>query len=137
MKIQLFYKANCKYCKQTTKNIIEAITQTREIISSGEFEGWKNHGRALRHEVFEPYDFFIKKSKKKIEFEKILVNDQAFNSPTVLVDGKDIQKAILKKQCDSCTKIFAAPTCCRTFVWKDKTYSYPPVEMIVEAIKNA
>ena len=91
----------------------------------------------------------------KAELEEILIETdekakkyEFVGSPTVRINGKDIQKEISKGQCLPCKEVaedveetteFVKQECrcgCRIYFYKGKQYPYPPKEMIRDAIKK-
>jgi len=80
------------------------------------------------------------KKAKKYEFE---------GSPTIRIDGKDIQKEVSKNQCLPCEELsertkeateFVKQECrcgCRIYLYKGKQYPYPPKQLIKEALKRS
>jgi FAD/FMN-containing dehydrogenase len=52
------------------------------------------------------------------------------SSPTVRVDGVDIELAVREQSCATCGHLAGEPIACRTFLWQGVPYSSPPAEMI-------
>jgi len=121
MKIELLYILDCPWCLKTKKLIRESL---REL-------------------------------GVKADIKEILIDsDEKANkhnfvgSPTIRIDGKDIQENVNKGQCLSCEELvestkktteFVKEECrcgCRIYFYKGKKYPYPPKEMIKEAIKK-
>lgn len=78
----------------------------------------------------------LKEAQEEIKFEVTLVenNEQAqrfkfLGSPTILVDGQDVDP-MAKKATNF------AVVACRPYFYKNKTYDYPPREMILEALNG-
>ncbi|MCX6798844.1 MAG: DUF2703 domain-containing protein [Candidatus Diapherotrites archaeon] len=120
MKIQLLYILDCPWC-----------VKTKELIKDG-----------------------LKELGAKADVEEILIDSgekaekyKFAGSPTIRIDGKDIQEQISKARCLPCEELseqskgateFVKQECkcgCRTYSYKGKQYPYPPKEMIKEAIK--
>ena len=97
----------------------------------------------------------MKELKINANIEEILIdiNEKArkyhfVGSPTIRIDGKDIQEEVCKGRCLPCEKIaehtqgateFIKQECdyrCRIYFYKGKQYPYPPKEMIKVAIKK-
>jgi hypothetical protein len=89
--------------------------------------------------------------KTKVEETLIDTEEKAkkygfVGSPTVRINGKDIQEKISKEQCLCCEELieqtkratdFVKKECgsgCRIYFYKGKQYPYPPKEMIKESI---
>ncbi len=98
----------------------------------------------------------LKELKIKAEIKEILIDSekkaekyQFIGSPTIRIDGKDIQKEANKDKCLACEELakkteetteFVKQECgcgCRVFSYKGKQYPYPPKGMIKEAIKKS
>jgi len=123
MKIELLYILDCPWCVKTKKLIKESLSDLK-----------------LKVEVEE----ILIDSEKKAKKHKFL------GSPTLRVNGKDIQKQVSKDECLACceklakltkkTTEFVKQECgrgCRIYQYKGRKYPYPPKEMIKEAIKKA
>lgn len=71
--------------------------------------------------------------------ERKLPESRTSISPTVLINGKDVEKIlhpnmkIRTNVCRDCCD--TAPVQCRTFTYKGKSYDYIPKKMIKDAIK--
>ena len=121
MKIELLYILDCPWCLKTKKLIRESL---REL-------------------------------GVKADIKEILIDsDEKANkhnfvgSPTIRIDGKDIQENVNKGQCLSCEELvestketteFVKQECscgCRIYFFKGKKYPYPPKELIKESIKR-
>ena len=121
IKIQVLYILDCPWC-----------VKTKELIREN-----------------------LKELKAKADIEEILIDSdkkaRKYNfagSPTVRINGKDIQKEISKSRCLPCEEIveyakrateFVKQECncgCRTYFYKGKQYPYPPKEMIKESIEE-
>lgn len=121
MKIELLYILDCPWCVKTKELIRESL----------------------------------KELKIKANVEEILIdtNEKArkyhfVGSPTIRIDGRDVQEEVSKGRCLPCEEIaehtqgateFVKQECvcgCRIYFYKGKQYPYPPKEMIKEAIKK-
>ncbi|MCX6801979.1 MAG: DUF2703 domain-containing protein [Candidatus Diapherotrites archaeon] len=122
MKIHLLYILDCAWCVKT-KNLIK--TSLKELDANAD----------VKETLIDS-----KQKAKKYKFT---------GSPTIRIDGKDIQEQVSKAKCLPCEKLsektkntteFVKQECkcgCRTYYYKGKQYPYPPKEMIKEAIENA
>ncbi|MBD3262889.1 DUF2703 domain-containing protein [Candidatus Woesearchaeota archaeon] len=121
MKIQLLYILDCPWCIKTKKLIRKSLEELR-----------------VDAEVEETLIDTDEKAKK-YDF---------VSSPTIRIDGKDIQEEVNKDECLPCKELaeqskgeteFVKQECrcgCRTYFYKGKQYPYPPKEMIKDAIKK-
>ena len=122
MKIQILYILDCPWC-----------VKTKELIKNS-----------------------LKELGAKADVEEILIdsNEKAKKykfegSPTIRINGKDIQETISKGKCLPCEEMaeqnrgtteFVKQECkcgCRTYSYKGEQYPYPPKGMIEEAIKKS
>lgn len=120
MKIQLLYILDCPWCVKTKELIKGSL---KELGATADVE-----------EILIDSDEKARKYKFK-------------GSPTIRIDGKDIQEEVSKARCLPCEELsgkvkgttkFVKQECgcgCRTYSYKGKQYPYPPKEMIKEAIK--
>jgi len=122
MKIELLYLMDCPWCVKTKRLVREAL----------------------------------KELKLKAEVKEILINTNAkakkygfVGSPTIRINGKDIQKVVEKSRCLPCEELtkltkkttsFVKEECCisgcRTYSYKGKQYPYPPKRLIKEALNK-
>lgn len=59
------------------------------------------------------------------------------SSPTIRLDGQDIQLDLKENACPSCSELSGTPTNCRVWLYQGQEYSVPPKAMIVDAILRA
>lgn len=59
------------------------------------------------------------------------------SSPTIRLNGQDIQLELKENACPSCSELSGTPTNCRIWVYQGQEYSVPPKAMIVDAILRA
>lgn len=121
MKIQLLYILDCSWCLKTKKLIREVLDEL----------------------------------KVEAEVEEILIDNKEkakkynfFGSPTVRINGQDIEEEILKERCLSCEELsqltnkatkFVREECClgcRVYSYKGRQYPYPPKGLLKEVIKK-
>lgn len=94
----------------------------------------------------------LKELKIKEDFEEIVVDSEEkarkygfVGSPTIRINGKDIQDKVSKYACAPCEVLcesgkgtsYIKRECesgCRTFLYKSKQYPYPPKGLIKESI---
>lgn len=116
LKIEFLYydKNTCKRCISTDKSISLTLKELKTA---------------------------IKNAKVKIDFkERKLPKSKIHLSPSILVNGKDIEKVVDKNSklksnaCSDCCQLAGHPVNCRTFNYKGRRYDYIPKEMIIEAI---
>jgi len=96
----------------------------------------------------------LKELKLKAKVKEILIDTKAkakkysfVGSPTIRINGKDIQEVVEKARCLPCEKLakltkkttsFVKKECCglgcRVYTYKGKHYPYPPKRLIKEAL---
>ncbi|MEM2917973.1 MAG: DUF2703 domain-containing protein [Candidatus Altiarchaeota archaeon] len=117
LKIEFLYynKNTCNRCASTNESVILSLKELKDAINKT--------------------DLKIDLKEKKLPKSKIHL------SPSILINGKDIEKIVNKtsklksNKCLDCCQLVGHPVNCRTFTYKGKAYDYIPKEMILEAIK--
>jgi hypothetical protein len=56
------------------------------------------------------------------------------SSPTIRLNGRDIQLDVRENLCESCGDLCGEDMDCRVWVYQGKEYSTPPKAMIIDAI---
>lgn len=122
MRVQILYVMDCPWCVKTKTIVRESL---RELGIKAKLE-----------EILIDTD----EKAKKYKF---------LGSPTVRVNGKDVQGEIRKGQCLPCEELagitkgtteFVKQECrcgCRIYFYRGKQYPYPPRGMVKEAIKES
>lgn len=81
-----------------------------------------------------------------LEVEKIHVTSETMarecgfvSSPTVRINGHDIQPQVRQSACDDCTDLGASGETvdCRVWAWRGEEFTEAPTELLVEAILQA
>lgn len=60
-----------------------------------------------------------------------------FSSPTIRINGQDIQLEVKESLCESCGDLCGDQVDCRVWVYQGREYNVPPKGMIIEAILKA
>jgi hypothetical protein len=116
LKIEFLYydKNTCKRCASTDKSVKLTLKELKKA---------------------------IKDTKVKINFkERKLPESKTHLSPSVLINGEDVEKLLNKNSelksnvCSDCCQLSGHSVNCRTFNYRGKNYNYIPKEMIMEAI---
>lgn len=83
----------------------------------------------------------MKNATVEIDFkEKRLPESKTHLSPTILINGEDVEKILNKNsrlksnRCSNCCQLAGHSVSCRTFTYRGKNYDYIPKEMIMEAV---
>ncbi len=119
MKIELLYILDCPWCVKTKELIRKSL---RELKAKADVN-----------------EILIDSEEKAKKYKFV-------GSPTIRINGKDIQKEISKSRCLPCEELaehtkrateFVKRECgcgCRTYVYKGKQYPYPPKGLIRERV---
>lgn len=122
MKIQLLYILDCPWCLKTKKLLRESL---KELGTDAKVE-----------------EILVDSEEKAKKYQFV-------GSPTIRINGKDIQERVDKDRCLPCEELakdteettkFIKQECrcgCRIYFYRGKQYPYPPKRMIKEAIKKA
>ncbi|MGC8817553.1 MAG: DUF2703 domain-containing protein [Candidatus Hadarchaeum sp.] len=122
MKVQILYTIDCPWCMKTKKLVRESLA---EIGVKAEVE-----------EILIDTD----KKARRYHFQ---------GSPTVRINGKDVQEAVCKGRCLPCEELaervkstteFVKTQChlgCRVYFYRGKQYPYPPKGMIKAVLKKS
>ena len=117
LKIEFLYydKTSCSRCASTNKSVRLSLKELKSVLDD---------------------------TKLKVDFkEKKLPKSKIHLSPSILINGRDIERLVNKNsklksnECVDCCKLAGHPVNCRTFTYKGKSYDYIPNGMILEAIK--
>jgi len=77
----------------------------------------------------------------EVQVNKIHVTSEAqaaelgfVSSPTIRVNGRDIQMEVKESRCEACGDLCGDEVDCRVWVYRGEEYSVPPQAMVVDAI---
>lgn len=73
-------------------------------------------------------------NKINVSSEELAVKHKFVSSPTIRVNGRDIQVEVKESLCESCGDLCGDEVDCRVWVYQGQEYTVPPKAMIVEAI---
>jgi len=104
----------CTRCKGTDENLEEALLEVKNVLNSA---GKK-----------------VEVNKINITSEELAKKYKFISSPTIRVEGIDIQEEITEDNCESCGDLCGDDVDCRTWNFKGKSYTKPPKALIVEGI---
>ncbi|MEM2889755.1 MAG: DUF2703 domain-containing protein [Candidatus Hadarchaeum sp.] len=122
MKVQILYTMDCPWCLKTKKLVRESLN---ELGVNAELE-----------EIL-------------IDTEEKAKKHRFTGSPTVRINGKDVQDEAIKDRCLPCEELaervktttqFVKQECmcgCRIYFYRGKHYPYPPKGMIKAVIKKS
>lgn len=115
IEFQYYDKSICSRCKSTNDSVKLTLKELTQAIKD-------NHLKVRLKETRLP--------ESKIHL-----------SPSIIINGKDIEKIVNKNSiknsnaCVDCCSLAGHTVNCRTFTYKGKNYDYIPKEMIMDAIK--
>ena len=104
----------CTRCKGTEENLNEAITEIANLL--------KTIG----------YD--VRVNKILVENEEQAEALHFASSPTIRINGKDIQLIAKESNCDTCSSITGSNVNCRVWIYNGKEYTEAPKSLIMDAI---
>jgi hypothetical protein len=104
----------CTWCQGTDSSLEEAIAEVSQILKSTDVDLVVNKVHVTTQDQAEA-----------LQFE---------SSPTIRVNGSDIQLDVKESVCESCGDLCGDEVDCRVWVYHGKEYTSPPKAMIIEAI---
>lgn len=116
LKIEFLYydKTSCKRCISTDRSVKLSLKELKNAIK----------GSGIKIDLI----------------EKKLPRSEICRSPSVMINGKDIEKLVNKNSrlksnvCADCCRLAGRSVNCRTFSYRGKNYDHIPKGMITEAI---
>lgn len=107
----------CERCLGTDRSLDEAAIEIESLLQS---IGYKLEVRKTLVEAEE--------QAKRLKF---------ISSPTIRINGRDIQMELKESLCESCAAICDTYVDCRIWIWQGKEYASPPKAMIIDAVLRA
>ena len=104
----------CTRCQGTDNSLDEALSKIAKVLE------------AAGNEVIV--------NKVEINSEELAIAYKFVSSPTIRVNGYDIQMDVKESLCESCGDLCGDEVDCRVWVYQGKEYTIPPKAMIIEAI---
>ncbi|KUG03960.1 ferredoxin [hydrocarbon metagenome] len=104
----------CTRCQGTDTNLDEALVEVSKVLEATGTEVVLNKVNVISEELAAKYKFV--------------------SSPTIRVNGHDIQMEVKESLCESCGDLCGDEVDCRVWVYQGKEYTVPPKAMIIEAI---
>ncbi|GLI19920.1 hypothetical protein TSYNTROOL_16350 [Tepidanaerobacter syntrophicus] len=104
----------CNRCQGTGEGLEEAIADVAKVLESAGIEIVVNK-------------IHINSKEKAIQYRFV-------TSPTIRVNGRDIQMDFKESLCEPCGDLCGNEVDCRVWVYKGKEYNVPPKAMIIDAI---
>jgi hypothetical protein len=104
----------CTRCQGTDTVLDEALAEVSNVLQATGAEVVLNKINVISEELAVAYKFI--------------------SSPTIRVNGHDIQMEVRESLCESCGDLCGDEVDCRVWVYQGKEYTVPPKGMIIEAI---
>ena len=104
----------CTWCKGTEESLDGALVDVANVLRAGDVEVVVNRIHVDSEE-----------KAKLMRFS---------SSPTIRVNGRDIQLERKESRCESCGDLCGDEVDCRVWVYQGKEYTSPPKAMIIDAI---
>ncbi|HSR03592.1 MAG TPA: DUF2703 domain-containing protein [Proteiniclasticum sp.] len=104
----------CTRCQGTETTLDSALTDVSKVLEAAGAEVVVNKVHVLNEELAKKYQFV--------------------SSPTIRVNGRDIQMEIKESLCESCGDLCGDDVDCRLWVYNGQEYTVPPKAMITDAI---
>ena len=104
----------CNRCQGTGNNLEEALSEVTRVLEAADVEITVHNIHVQSEE-----------QAQELEFE---------SSPTIRVNGRDIQLDVKESLCESCGDLCGDEVDCRVWVYHGKEYTVAPKAMIIEAI---
>lgn len=105
----------CEPCQATESNLELALDEVSQLL--------------------EKSGHHIKLEKIHIDSEQSAIQNRFLSSPTIRVNGQDIQLDYREDHCSTCSSLTNESSIdCRTWVYQGQEYHAPPREMIIESV---
>jgi len=107
----------CEWCKGTDKSLEDALADISDVLHASGYE--------------------VVVNKINVTSEELAVKHKFVSSPTIRVNGRDIQMEVKEKPCNSCGDLCGDSVDCRVWVYNGEEYTIPPKALIIEGILKA
>lgn len=107
----------CTRCKGAENSLDEALKEVSKVLESTGVD--------------------VKVNKINVDTKQLAATHKFLSSPTIRVNGHDIQMNFKESLCESCGDLCGDTVDCRVWIYQGKEYTEPPKEMIVEGILKA
>ncbi len=105
----------CDRCQGTERNLDEALASVEPLLKSSGYS--------------------VNLKKILVESEEQARELQFVTSPTIRINGHDIQLEAKESHCSSCSSLMEdEPVDCRSWEYRGESFDAPPTAMIIEAI---
>lgn len=104
----------CTRCQGTDTSLDEALSEVSKVLEATGTE--------------------VVLNKINVNTKELAVAYKFITSPTIRVNGHDIQMEVHESLCESCGDLCGDQVDCRVWVYQGQEYTVPPKAMIIEAI---
>jgi len=104
----------CEWCKGTDKSLEEALENVSKVLQASDTEVIVN--------------------KINVTSEELAMKHRFISSPTIRVNGRDIQMELRESLCDSCGDLCGDSVDCRVWIYNGEEYTIPPKALIIDGI---
>ena len=104
----------CTRCQGTDQSLDDALSEVSKVLEATGAE--------------------VVVSKINVTSEELATRHEFVSSPTIRVNGRDIQMEVKESLCESCGDLCGEDVDCRVWVYQGNEYTVPPKAMIIEAI---
>jgi glutaredoxin len=104
----------CTWCKGTNNSLDGALAQVTGVLEAG--------------------GVVVTVNRIHVDSEEKALQQRFSSSPTIRVNGRDIQMEGKESKCESCGDLCGDDVDCRIWLFQGKEYTSPPPAMIVDAI---
>lgn len=104
----------CTLCQGTDSSLDEAVLEVSKVLQATGVDVVINKINVQNEEQARAWKFV--------------------SSPTIRINGRDIQLEVKESLCESCGDLCGEDVDCRVWVYQGKEYTVPPKAMIIEAI---
>ena len=108
--------STCTRCQGTERSLDEALAEVSRVLEATGVEAIINKINVASEELAQKHKFV--------------------SSPTIRVNGRDIQMEVRESLCESCGDLCGQEVDCRVWIYRGRDYTVPPKAMIIEAILN-
>lgn len=104
----------CERCQGTESNLDQAVKEVSKVLNAAGFE--------------------ITVNKVNIISEDLAVKYEFISSPTIRINGRDIDLNVKETKCTECGDLCGDEVECRVWEYEGEEYTEPPAAMIINAI---
>jgi len=104
----------CTRCQGTDTSLDEALAEVSKVLEATGTE--------------------VVLNKINVNTEALALEYKFISSPTIRVNGHDIQMEVKESLCESCGDLCGDQVDCRVWVYQGQEYTVPPKAMIIEGI---